>query len=1186
MAKLTLTDLVSTTSNGTAAAGTINDNNAAIEAALENTLSRDGTTPNTMSADLDMNSNQIINLPTPVDPTDVVRLSDLQDAIQDVVTHAIPDGNKGDITVSNNGGTWEINTGAIGATELASTSVNPGSYGSATQVGGFTVDADGRLTSASNTSIAIDHTQITDWDTATGGIGGVADGNKGDITVSGGGANWQLNSGSVGSTELASTAVTPGSYGGATQVGNFTVDADGRLTAAASTSISIPHTQINDWTSATSGLGSLTSIKASPYNAVGDGVTNDTAAFQAAADDGGTFFVPSGTYLVDQINLSVQSSWILADDAVIKQRSHPASDTAIFWFLTGSEGTSVQGGIFDGDRATHNSYWASYYDWSGFRGSDIDDLSFRNITFRNMPIYAMRINGDNLYMNNIRIHDCGMTCAWDTCNNSVFRDISAWDISNSTLAVYQHPYFIRKWTNCYLDGFMLRDWNPDTAGLEPIPCGLTLDQMYDCNFNNMIIDNFAGVAPDSSKKSCGVLVSIARNCSFSNIFIKKYNMGFDNATTLGCSYNNIYTDCAYLNAGNSVGFYIEYAGQYQNDRADSNQDTLSSQVTKNCVFNNIVCERSNIGMDIAAENCSFNNITCNGHINYGIRVKSVDNTLSWPDSFRQYSRDLRFTNCQAKYNSLAGCQVWGCDNIHFAASCDFSNNGLSSASGATYQTGLQILGATDTVSRMYIEPGIFLGDTQNFVLTKGISFKPGTTTSNQYEMFFVNPNAINLGQNLKFVNITGSGDVTGRVIEIRPDSGIVDFGTSVTLSETGNTTSLTGTISCAATSTHITGTGTSFTTEINGPTWIKASGQYLRVCKVESNTSMYCTPDSAPPSVGISGSSAVKITITANGVPSQQYGVYGDASITGPVYVSSVLAPGVGVSSATINSGTLGIPYGAVSQAASSFTSMSAGGSAVPVIGINFTDAVANEVARWKNANATRAGGDSIYHSFRMSNSAGTETEFAKLSAVINTVTAGSEGGYFRFSLINSGAMVDKAVLTTNSFSPNSNDGMSLGTTSNGWSDLFAASGAVINFNNGDVTLTHSSHALKLDNSTFAVRPNANTTSATDSSYAIRIRNAGDTGDFLNLGFDGTTSRSVIQSFNSMPISINPLANNIIFGQGLATNATSGFPYMPSCAGAPSGTPTSITNVVPFIYDRTNNKLYVYNGAWKGVTLA
>ena len=64
MAKLTLSDLTSLTSNEASAISTINANMALIETALENTLSRDGTSPNTMSADLDMNGNDILNIST------------------------------------------------------------------------------------------------------------------------------------------------------------------------------------------------------------------------------------------------------------------------------------------------------------------------------------------------------------------------------------------------------------------------------------------------------------------------------------------------------------------------------------------------------------------------------------------------------------------------------------------------------------------------------------------------------------------------------------------------------------------------------------------------------------------------------------------------------------------------------------------------------------------------------------------------------------------------------------------------------------------------------------------------------------------------------------------------------------------------------------------------------------------
>lgn len=46
----------------------------------------------------------------------------------------------------------------------------------------------------------------------------------------------------------------------------------------------------------------------------------------------------------------------------------------------------------------------------------------------------------------------------------------------------------------------------------------------------------------------------------------------------------------------------------------------------------------------------------------------------------------------------------------------------------------------------------------------------------------------------------------------------------------------------------------------------------------------------------------------------------------------------------------------------------------------------------------------------------------------------------------------------------------------------------------------------------------------------------------------------------------------------LATTATNGFTYIPSGAGTPTGTPTSVTGKVPMYYDDTNQILYIYSG--------
>lgn len=73
--KVILND-VSNLIDTTTARTTINNNSAVIETAFDNTLSRDGTSPNTMLANLDMNSFRIYNLSAPLNGSEPLRLQD------------------------------------------------------------------------------------------------------------------------------------------------------------------------------------------------------------------------------------------------------------------------------------------------------------------------------------------------------------------------------------------------------------------------------------------------------------------------------------------------------------------------------------------------------------------------------------------------------------------------------------------------------------------------------------------------------------------------------------------------------------------------------------------------------------------------------------------------------------------------------------------------------------------------------------------------------------------------------------------------------------------------------------------------------------------------------------------------------------------------------------------------------
>ena len=138
----------------------------------------------------------------------------------------------GDASLANNG-----------AVTLANTTVTAASYGSASSVATFTVDAKGRLTNAANTTISIVPNQVA----CSNGYLIVGNASNVGSAVAMSGDATLANTGAI---TLANTAVTAASYGSASSVATFTVDSKGRLTAAASTAISISYTAV-------SGLGTL-----------------------------------------------------------------------------------------------------------------------------------------------------------------------------------------------------------------------------------------------------------------------------------------------------------------------------------------------------------------------------------------------------------------------------------------------------------------------------------------------------------------------------------------------------------------------------------------------------------------------------------------------------------------------------------------------------------------------------------------------------------------------------------------------------------------------------------------------------------------------------------------------------------------------------------------------------------------
>ncbi len=186
------------------------------------------------------------------------------------------------VTISNGDGVSGNPSISLSSVGTAST------YGSASQVPVITTNAQGQVSSVTNTAISITSTGVSDFtEAAQDAVGGaLVDSASIDFTYNDAGnsitaavlpggvdhnsllnfvANKHIDHSTVSITagtglsgggditasrtlSLVNTAVTAGSYGSASSVPNYTVDAQGRLTAAASTSIQITESQVTNLT--------------------------------------------------------------------------------------------------------------------------------------------------------------------------------------------------------------------------------------------------------------------------------------------------------------------------------------------------------------------------------------------------------------------------------------------------------------------------------------------------------------------------------------------------------------------------------------------------------------------------------------------------------------------------------------------------------------------------------------------------------------------------------------------------------------------------------------------------------------------------------------------------------------------------------------------------------------------------
>ncbi len=335
----------------------------------------------------------------------------------------------GDVTLSGTTTGRLIGSGNVNF-DLSSTGVVGATYGSASSVPVFTVDGKGRITSASNTAIALNASAITagTLSVTRGGTGVDGSGATNGQLLIGNGTGYSLatlaSSGPIGITnsaggisigcatclttgttlftaagdvgvnqsvtqgqtitfiggvgltttgsatrnmtiDLDNTAVTPGSYGTASSVGSFTVDAQGRIIAASNSSISINASAITagtgsvSFTSATSNAISLDSGTTGGIN-IGTGAnsktitignTTGTTGINIDSGSGNINLRPGGSGTTANVQIGAGGAGSTTPDLLVLDRKSSAGDPA------GTNGAMYYNASSNKFRCFENSTW-------------------------------------------------------------------------------------------------------------------------------------------------------------------------------------------------------------------------------------------------------------------------------------------------------------------------------------------------------------------------------------------------------------------------------------------------------------------------------------------------------------------------------------------------------------------------------------------------------------------------------------------------------------------------------------------------------------------------------------------------------------------------------------------------------------------------------------------------------------